>query len=402
MAVTTMDQAGDTPDELPSTETTTTSADGYPWKRALIGSAVAYVLSRAAVIAGAGAAGASETPRPASGTRPILNVLTSWDSKWYLEVVRHGYPRHIPPHVTFFQLEARAAFFPLYPRTVWLLNKILPGGDVFAALLLNVVLGALFVFLVGLMTRRLFGNKVAGRAMVLTALFPGSFVLSFAYSEALMLVLIAGCLLLLMERRWLFAGILAGLSTASRPNALPIVASCAVAALIAIVQRREWRSLIAPILAPVGWLSFQIFLAHQTGENDAWFRVQREAWTEGTSFGLTAIKDIGNAVVHPLDSPKNILTLLCVVAMLFGLWAIWKRPLPIPVTVYTLGVLALMLLPKTVTARPRFLFTAFPLLIAIAAFWPEKDDEGWPLLLAACGAGLAAVTALYGVLGAIP
>jgi hypothetical protein len=130
--------------------------------------------------------------------------------------------------------------------------------------------------------------------------------------------------------------------------------------------------------------------------------VQREAWTEGTSFGLTAIKDIGNAVVHPLDSPKNILTLLCVVAMLFGLWAIWKRPLPIPVTVYTLGVLALMLLPKTVTARPRFLFTAFPLLIAIAAFWPEKDDEGWPLLLAACGAGLAAVTALYGVLGAIP
>ena len=38
------------------------------------------------------------------------------------------------------------------------------------------------------MTRRLFGNKVASRAMVLTALFPGSFVLSFAYSEALMLV----------------------------------------------------------------------------------------------------------------------------------------------------------------------------------------------------------------------
>ena len=39
---------------------------------------------------------------------------------------------------------------------------------------------------------------------------------------------------------------------------------------------------------------------------------------------------------------------------------------------------------------------------SIAAIWPDKDDEGWPLLLAACGAGLAAVTALYGVLGAIP
>ena len=57
---------------------------------------------------------------------------------------------------------------------------------------------------------------------------------------------------------------------------------------------------------------------------------------------------------------------------------------------------------QTVTARPRFLFTAFPLLISVAAIWPDADDEMWPLLLAACGAGLVAVTALYGVLGAIP
>jgi hypothetical protein len=402
MAVTTIEHPGDVPG-VPTPPTAAPEAvETYTWRRALVWSAFAYVLSRAAVLAGAGAAGAATKPRPPSGTGPILNVLTSWDGKWYFEVMRRGYPRHVPPNITFFQLEARAVFFPLYPRAVWAVNKVLPGGDVLAALLFNVVLGAVFVYLVGVMARRLFGNKVASRAMVLTALFPGSFVLSFAYSEALMLVLIVGCLLLLMDRRWFFAGVLAGLSTASRPNALPIVASCAVAAAIAIVQRREWKALMAPLLAPIGWIAFQVFLWHQTGERDAWFRIQREAWTEGTSFGLTTIKDIGNAFVHPVDSPKNILTLLCVAAMLFGLWAMWKRPLPLPVTVYTLGILALMLLPKTVTARPRFLFTAFPLLIAVAAVWPDGDDEGWPLLLAVCGAGLAAVTALYGVLGAIP
>ena len=95
------------------------------------------------------------------------------------------------------------------------------------------------------------------------------------------------------------------------------------------------------------------------------------------------------------------LTLLCVAAMLFGLWATWKRPLPLPVTVYTLGILALMLLPQTVTARPRFLFTAFPLLISVAVVWPDEDDELWPLLLAACGTGLRG-DRLYGGLGAIP
>jgi hypothetical protein len=402
MAVSTIEQTGDVPEADESPEAEPARIDPYPWRRALVWSAIAYVLSRAAVLAGAGAAGAAANPRPDNGTGPILDVLTGWDGKWYFAVARTGYPHHIPPHITFNQPEARAAFFPLYPRVVWAVNKVLPGGDVLAALGLNLLFGAIFILLVGLMTRRFYGNKAAARAMVLTALFPGSFVLSYAYSEALMLVLCAGCLLLLMDRRWLWAGVLAGLATASRPNAPPIIASCAVAALVAIVQRREWRSLIAPLLAPIGWLSFQLFLWHQTGERKAWFRVQREAWTEGTSFGLTAIKDIGNATLHPLDSPANILTLLCVAAMLFGLWALWKRPLPLPVIVYTIGVLALMLLPKTVTARPRFLFTAFPLIIAIAAWWPKDDDEAWPLLLAVCGAGLVAVTALYGVLGAIP
>ena len=397
MAVTTIEQPIDAPEPRPEAEVTP-----YPWRRALLWGGVAYALSRAAVLAGAGAASAAEQPRPPSGLGPIVQVLTSWDGNWYFEVTRTGYPRSIPPNVTFNDLEARAAFFPLYPRMVWALDKVMPGGDVIAALILNLVLGAVFVLLVGLMTRRLFGNKVASRAMVLTSLFPGSFVLSFAYSESVMLVLVAGCLLLLMERRWLFSGILAGLATASRPNAIAVVAACLAASAVAIAERREWKSLLAPLLAPVGWISFQLFLAHQTGEQGAWFRVQREAWEEGTSFGLRAVKDIGNAIVHPWNSPKNTLTLLCVAAMIFGLWAMWKRRLPLPVTVYTLGILALMLLPQTVTARPRFLFTAFPLLIAVAAVWPEDDDELWPLLTAACGTGLVAVTVLYGVFGAIP
>ena len=46
-----------------------------------------------------------------------------------------------------------------------------------------------------------------------------------------------------------------------------------------------------------------------------------------------------------------------------------------------------MLLPATVTARPRFLFTAFPLVIPVAAWWSHRDRIGWELTLVACGAG---------------
>ncbi|MFM8947182.1 MAG: hypothetical protein ACKOJC_10840, partial [Actinomycetota bacterium] len=59
--------------------------------------------------------------------------------------------------------------------------------------------------------------------------------------------------------------------------------------------------------------------------------------------------------------------------------------------------------PATVTARPRFLYTAFPLFIT-AAVWLDEPRlrDWWPYVLATCGAGLVALTGLYGVYGAIP
>ena len=77
--------------------------------------------------------------------------------------------------------------------------------------------------LVGLLARRVFSASVAARAMVLFAVFPGSFVLSFAYSEAPFIVFAASCLLLLLDEQWLLAGLAAALATATRPNGVAIV-----------------------------------------------------------------------------------------------------------------------------------------------------------------------------------
>ena len=143
---------------------------------------------------------------------------------------------------------------------------LLPGGDVFAALFVNLVMGAAAVYVIGLLALRLFDLPTARAAMVLTAMFPGSFVLSFAYSEATMLLLAALCLLWLVQDRWLLAGIAAALTTASRPNGVAVIAACAVASYFAIRRRGDWRSLVAPLLAPIGWIAFQIFVGYQAGE----------------------------------------------------------------------------------------------------------------------------------------
>jgi hypothetical protein len=396
------------------------------FQRAVVVGLIAYLASRLCVIAGAGvraaqrvvdvrkdlAEGIAIEVEPSAGST-ISKLLTSWDGRWYLEIVRDGYPESIPDNITYEQLEARAAFFPVYPWLVRVVDVVLPGGDTLAALFVNFILGALSVVLVGLLARRLFSVAVAARTMTLYAVFPGSFVLSFAYAEATFIVLAALCLLMLVEERWLLAGLAAAIGTGTRPNGVALIAACAVAAVLAIRRRRDWTSLVAVLMAPLGFVGFQLYIDAQTGERGAWLRVQTEAWSEGTSFGATAVTNTFGFLTSPLSSPADALTALSLVALLAMVWCLWRRHLPLPIVAFCAVVIALMLIPETVTARPRFLFTAFPLFIAVGAWWPEPsaDDDhhraswdraGWDIVLVLGGAGLAALTGLYGVFGAIP
>ncbi len=369
-----------------------------------------WIVSRLCVLAGAGVRAAQQAveanmaglPQPGSPARLAFETFTLWDARWYMEIVRQGYPHSIPADVTYFQDEARAAFFPLFPLSVRALDAVLPGGDSFAALVLNLVLGLAGMLMVGLLARRLFDDMVAERAMVLFAVFPGSFVLSFAYAEAMFIVLAAVCLWYLLDERWVLAGIAAALAGATRPNGVAVIAACVVASLLAIRRERAWSSLAAPLLAPIGLISFHVFLAWHTDERFAWFRVQREAWREGTSFGATVLRNSFDFLTAPLSSPTNAITFATALATLGALWALWRHPLPWPMITYIAVVLVLMLMPATVTARPRFLFTAFPLLISSAAWWPRQDRAGWDMLLVGCGAGLTGLTALYALFGAVP
>jgi Dolichyl-phosphate-mannose-protein mannosyltransferase len=393
------------------------------WHRILRKAGLVYLFSRVCVLAGAGIVAAelradineakalnipyadphlvSQTV-PKSGLSFMLDVLSSWDGNWYLRIVRSGYPRHVQPNVTYNVADARAAFFPTYPMLVRAVDKVLPGGDTTAALFTNFVLGAIAIFLLGILARRLYGQQVAAKAMVLAAMFPGSFVLSFAYSEALLLVFAMACLWCLMSRQWLAAGLLATLGTATRPNGLALVLACAVAAGIAIHRDREWRSLAAPLISPLGFVAFQLWLGHHAGEARVWFRVQRQAWNEGASFGVTAVRETFDALSRPLTSPTNTITAASIVTTGLLIYFAYRKRVPWPMLAYSAGILALMLLPSTVTARPRFVYTAFPLFISAAAYLHTVRRDLWPYVIGACSAGLVALPALYGVFGAIP
>jgi hypothetical protein len=373
-----------------------------------------YAMSRVCVALGAGIAATQQTAalsptapadqRAADVIDRFIAGLAGWDGQFYLAIVRDGYPTTVPSEFTTAgPPEARIAFFPMYPFAVRVADVLLPGHETVAALALNFMLGGAAILLIGVFAARLRGPRAGRRSMLLIAIFPGSFVLSFAYSEALFLCLAAGCLILLHDRRWLLAGVAAAVASATRPNGLALTAAVAIAAIADYPSRPRWRPVVAVLLAPVGFVVFVTAVGWHAGDLGAWFHVQREIWDEGFSFGWSTLTSSLDAITDPLTSPTDLLSLCSLlVAGALVVVLVRERLGPAP-TAYALAVLVLMLLPHTVQSRPRFVFTAFPLLVA-AAVWSLRRSR--PLLeftiVGLSCAGLVATTALYTTGVAVP
>jgi hypothetical protein len=150
-----------------------------------------------------------------------------------------------------------------------------------------------------------------------------------------------------------------------RANGLYLTALLAGVAAHAIWTRRDWLSLVAPLLAPLGFLGYQGYLWHATGRRDAWFAVEHYGWRQRYDFGGETLRILTGA--HPLRSGLLAVQLFGAGTLLLVLLLAVVRRVKLPGLL--LGYTAAMLLPLLVASRlglrPRFLLTAFPLMLVV-------------------------------------
>jgi hypothetical protein len=320
----------------------------------------------------------------------VGNFLSTWDGQWYLKLIAGGYPNHVP-EIGGRATESVIGFFPLYPMVVRAVGRVLFLPDLPAAIVTSILFGAAAVVLVHRLTRYFADDETARRAAIFFALFPGSFIFSMVYTEAVMLALAAGCFIALMDSRWVTAGVLAALATASRPNALALAAACGWQALVVIRQRREWKALIAPLLAPAGVLAYFAFLKLRTGDAGAWIRVEKEGWGQGPRLGWHTLKPLADFFRSPFtDANATTLGLGLLFALVALALLLWKR-WPGMMTVYVLAVMFMGTNARLDSLRPRALLTAFPLLMAVGASTTGKRFS-WLLRFSAALMVLLAVS----------
>ena len=324
-----------------------------------------FVAFRLLVVATIALADLLEPDGPGGAAAGLGAKLRFWDGDFYLDVARAGYPAFVPQDQNGLATQSSLAFFPLYPALIRLFDTVLPGGELAAAMVVSFLFGTAATVLLWLLVRALSGHTAADRATVFFCAFPGAFVWSMVYAEPVMVAFAIACCMALLARYWLLAGALAAIGTATRPNAVVLVACCAWAAGLAIQQRREWRALVAPVLAPIGWLATLAYLARHTGETGAWFRVEREGWGESVDLGRRTLSRIQTLWQDfPADDLDRLLPTLGLVLVALMAWCLWRWRPPSVLWVWAAGIIALAVTSRGLGLRPRFVHAAFPLLAA--------------------------------------
>ncbi|WIB66998.1 hypothetical protein DEI93_13695 [Curtobacterium sp. MCBD17_035] len=199
--------------------------------------AVSTVLLVGVLLVGAAA---GHEPEGHGGAHGLLAFSGSWDAWWYQTVAVHGYPRSVPldhhGHV-----EPNAwAFLPVFPAVVRVVMAVTGLSFWGAGVVVSLFSGAGGTVVLYRLVRAVAGSRRARRATALFVFGPLGFLLQVPYAEALSLLLVAGALLALVQRRYPLVAALGVVAAFTRPGALAL--SVAVAVHLVAIEVRAGRS----------------------------------------------------------------------------------------------------------------------------------------------------------------
>ncbi|MFJ8588484.1 hypothetical protein ACIRD2_28060 [Streptomyces sp. NPDC093595] len=330
-----------------------------------------------------------------TGRSPRALLAGSWDSDWYLRIAAHGYGRTL--HWPDGSVQSDLAFFPLYPGLVRAVTAVLPVAGGTAGLLVSWTAAGAAAWGVFRIGDRLYGRAVATALVALWGLLPHSIVLSMAYTEPVMTAFAAWSLYAVLTRRWLWAGALAALAGAARPNGVAVAAAVVVAAGCELAGNRgrgDWRPWTGAALAPAGWAGYVLWVGARTGDLLGGYFAVQAGWTSRFDFGAGTWRFARTVVTRPMDLGFTMsLALTAVGVVLFALFLL-ERP-PLPLLVYTAVLVAIVVGGSGFfESKPRFLLPAFPLLLPVACAL-RRARPGAAIVVIAALAGLSFAYGAY-------
>jgi hypothetical protein len=270
-----------------------------------------FVLTRIAFYAAAfiGAWMLPEAANPGAvdvGARSSIAMHWRWDAVYYYAIATHGYE---PGGIT--------AFFPLFPLLVRIVSFVLtgfepsagapiqeaPAGTLVAGIMVAHLSAFVGLYLLYRLVHEETGDaSTAQRTILYASLYPWAYHYSTPYTEGLFLATSVGAFLAMRHQRWLLAGGLIALASATRVVGIALVPVLAFELIRTWrngkLQRPAWlRAASGMVLSPVGLLAYMLYLWWRVGDPLSFSTVQ-EDWGRERTFPLTTLIRGLNYAIH--------------------------------------------------------------------------------------------------------
>ena len=289
---------------------------------------------------------------------PSLTDLCRWDCRWYGTIVNHGYQTAPEPN---FRGYANWAFFPVFPAMARGVAHLTQAGTMVSLVLTSRIMYAVSIVLFMLLLRRLMDARAALLGGAVLAFNPYLVYGHVGYSEPLYFALTAAGFLLLQQKRWVWAGVLGAVLSATRVPGLLF----AVPYLVAVIRnrgdiRRDWpRMVLGAVLLPLGIALFALSLSSIVGDGLAFEHVQ-VAW------GRSLDNPIEVLWLGLLDGGWSAIdAVIGIAAIAVSVWFIVRREYE-----YGMFLLFATVIPisEGLLSLPRFVFWQVPMLYGIVRF----------------------------------
>ena len=271
------------------------------------------------------------------------------------------------------------AFFPLFPALIRVCYYVAFGRRTWGGLIAVVLAGGASTVAVWALARQVSDRWTADRAVILYCVFPGAMMLGIMYSEPLGIALTAASLLAAVKEKWLLAGLAALLATAEHSTFIVLVPTLGVCALRAIWTHRDWRSLIAPALAPLGMVGYFIWIGTRYHDYFFWYQVEHKYWRQRIDYGKTTFDRLTFHWTGSWAANHGYYNLMCDIMfylLVIGIILMIAARVPLPVSLYTVPLFISLVIDTGGGPRPRFAWTGIGIFIGAGAklsrwlFWP--------------------------------
>jgi len=299
-----------------------------------------------------------------------IGLWDIYDTRHYLNIAEHGYVG---------DLSWMTAYFPGYPIAIKMITPLLLGDSLLAALVISNVCALLFFWYLYRLVEMDFGDKVARRAVLFSAIFPSSFFLFMGYTGALVLASMVASIYYARHEKWWLAGLLAGASAfLKQPGVFVVVPLACIywqqfragRGAGSLAKKLDWMWLLSAPLAALAYLLYRyIYIAAPVSDVSDLGGTERLAFPGYPLFKAIQAIGSGNAVMLPFDLLDIAFVLLSIV-MVAGV-LIKVRRTPYSFYVLVLGISNISVYMYTYVFRPevnapRRLLLVFPIFIFLA------------------------------------